>query len=96
MDRRELADDFRQMIASCGILLDGIAADSYSAAPMNDIIRIKTGSDNLLLVAMGELHEIAADSATLAAAQLLDRCETLLTAAERFAYTLEAIGIKNA
>lgn len=93
---RELADDFRQMIASCGILLEAIAADNYSAAPMTDIIRIKTGSDNLLLVAMGELHENAADGGTLIAAQILDRCETLLVATERFAYTLETIGIKNA
>ena len=93
---RELAGDFRLMIAGCGSLLDGIAADSYCAAPMNDIIRIKTGSDNLLLVAMGELHELATDRETLIAAQILDRFETLLVATERFAYTLEAIGIKNA
>lgn len=93
---RELTGDFRRMIASCGVLLDGIAAGGYSAAPMDDIIRIKTGSDNLLLVAMGELYERATDGETLIAAQILDRCETLLVTTERFAYTLEAIGIKNA
>ena len=93
---RELASDFRLMLASCGILLDGITADSYSEAPTNDIIRLKTESANMLLVAMGELHERASDGKTLAAAQILDRCETLLVATERFAYTLEAIGIKNA
>ena len=93
---RELADDFRQMIASCGTLLDGISIDNYSDAPMNDIIQLKTESDNLLLLAMGELYESATNVDTLTAAQILDRCETLLVATERFAYTLEAIGIKNA
>ena len=93
---QELADDFRQMIVSCGILLDGIASGSYSAAPMDEVIRIKTGSNRLLLVAMGELHESSHRGELLIAAQILDRCETLLVAAERFAYTLEAIGIKNA
>ena len=93
---RELADDFRRMIANCGSLLDGIAADSYCAAPMDEIIRIKTESDNLLLVAMGELHENAMAGEKLLAAQILDRCEALLVVTERFAYTLEAIGIKNA
>ncbi len=93
---RELASDFRLMIASCGLLLDGISADTYSEAPTNDIIRLKTASANMLLVAMGELHERASDGKTLAAAQILDRCETLLVATERFAYTLEAISIKNA
>lgn len=92
---RDLAGDIRQMIGTCGLLLDGIANDSYSAAPIEEIIRIKTGSDNLLLVAMGELHESVADGERLIAAQILDRYETLLTATERFAYTLEAIGIKN-
>ena len=93
---RELADDFRRMIASCGALLDGISIDNYSDAPMNDIIRLKTESDNLLLVAMGELYESATNEDTLTAAQILDRCETLLVTTERFAYTLEAISIKNA
>ncbi|MEI7482328.1 MAG: DUF47 family protein [Elusimicrobiota bacterium] len=92
---RELADDFKSMIANCAILLDGIAADTYSEAPMNDIIRLKTESDNMLLVAMGELQERAPAGETLSEAQILDRCETLLVTAERFAYTLEAIGIKN-
>ena len=81
---------------NCGVLLNGIASNSYSAAPMNDVITIKTGSDRLLLVAMGELHESAQDGDSLIAAQVLDRYETLLVAAEHFAYTLEAIGIKNA
>lgn len=92
---RELVVDFRQMIGICGTLLDGIIAGHYSAAPIDDIIRIKTGSDRLLLVAMGELHESAMEGEKLLAAQILDRCEMLLSAAERFAYTLEAIGIKN-
>ncbi len=92
---QELADCFKQMTAGCGALLDGISADSYSEAPMNDIIRLKTESDNLLLVAMGELYEKTASGDTLTVAQLLDRCEALLVVTERFAYTLEAIGIKN-
>jgi uncharacterized protein len=92
---RDLAGDFKQMIGNCGLLLAGIATSDYSPAPIDDIIRIKTGSDNLLLIAMGELHERVSDEEKLIAAQILDRCETLLTAAERFAYTLEAIGIKN-
>ena len=92
----ELAGNFRHMIANCGALLDSIAAGNYSEAPTNDIIRLKTESDNMLLVAMGELHERAFGGETLAAAQILDRCETLLVTTERFAYTLEAIGIKNA
>jgi len=92
---RELADDFKSMIANCGILLDGIAADTYSENPMDDIIRLKTESDNMLLVAMGELQERAPAGGTMSEAQILDRCETLLVTTERFAYTLEAIGIKN-
>ncbi len=93
---QELAGDLRQIVVNCGVLLNGIASNSYSAAPMNDVITIKTGSDRLLLVAMGELHESAQDGDSLIAAQVLDRYETLLVAAEHFAYTLEAIGIKNA
>lgn len=93
---RELAEDFRQMVAGCGVLLDNIARARYAAAPMDDIIQLKTKSDHLLLVAMGEVHESAASQETLTAAQVLDRSETLLVATERFAYMLEAIGIKNA
>lgn len=98
---RELAVNLVQMIAQCGILLDGISTDRYTEAPMLEIIRLKTENDHLLLAAMGELHELQAAgsmpvAAALAQAQILDRCEALLTGVERFAYVLEAIGIKNA
>ncbi len=93
---QELAGDFRQMTLNCGTLLEGIATDKYTAAPMDQVISTKAGSDRLLLVAMGELHENAKDGDSMLTAQILDRCETLLVATERFASTLEAIGIKNA
>ncbi len=93
----ELFVDFQRMISGCGRLLEGIARESYDAGPIADILRIKTESDNLLLVAMGELHELGeVRGDCLTRAQVLDRCETLLTATEQFAFVLEAIGIKNA
>ncbi|HNW92013.1 MAG TPA: DUF47 family protein [bacterium] len=94
---RELLGDFGLIIGQCGMLLDGIAHDRYAAAPMQEVIRLKAESDHLLVTAMGELHEcVTVDSDVLTGAQILDRCEMLLAATERFAYLLEAIGIKNA
>lgn len=98
---RDLAESLERIVGGAGELLEHIAHGRHDTGAMTAVVTAKRDADLVLVLAMGELQEtVDADSGSLVNAirwtQILDRFEMLLASAERLAYMLEEIAIKNA
>ena len=98
---RDLVMDLDQIIESQGEMIRFISIRSYDEAPMNRILEACMDGNRLLVVSLGELFERAESGqmdfpTAIKLSQIYDRIEMLLKHVEKFSFTLEKVGIKNA
>lgn len=98
---RALVMDLDKIVELQGEMIRFISTRSYDEAPMNRILEACSDGNRMLVVSLGELFERAEsglmDFATaLKLSQIYDRFEMLLMHVEKFSFTLEKVGIKNA
>ncbi len=93
--------DLDHIVESQGEMIQFISTRSYNEAPMNRILEACADGNRLLMVSLGELFEMAESGQmdfanAIKLSQIYDRIEILLNHVERFSFTLEKAGIKNA
>ncbi|MBP7461071.1 MAG: DUF47 family protein [Candidatus Delongbacteria bacterium] len=98
---RELVMDLEQIAECHGKMIQFISRRIYEDGPMNRILEACADARRLLLVCTGELFEKAESKeldlvSVIKLSYIYDRIEELLTHTERFSFTLEKAGIKNA
>ena len=98
---RELVMDIENIIVSHGEMIQFISSHTYNETPMERILDACMDGKRLLLVILGELFEKTdsgqMDFATaIKLSQIYDRMELLFNHIQKFSFTLEKVGIKNA
>jgi len=98
---RELIMDLGPVVEWQGEMIRFISNRSYDEQPMNRILEACADANRLLVVSLGELFERADTgqinfAAAIKLSQIYDRIEMLLKRVEKFSFTLEKAGIKNA
>ena len=97
----ELITDLEHIVDAQGEMIRFISTRSYNEAPMNRILEACKDGNRLLIVCLSELFERAESgemnfASAIKLSQIYDRIEMLLNHVEKFSFTLEKTGIKNA
>ncbi|MGD9975088.1 MAG: hypothetical protein AB7S77_18665, partial [Desulfatirhabdiaceae bacterium] len=98
---RELVMDLDHIVACQGEMIQFISTRTYHEGVMNRALEACADGKRMLVVSQGELCEKADQchldfARVIKLSQIYDRLELLFNHAQKFSFTLEKAGIKNA